>query len=646
MTDSIRSLIRSPNFVLLWLAYAVSVIGDHLCEFAILGTQGAMRPDVDIAPLQARILFVFSFPFLLFGPLAGTLADRIPRRIVMIAADVARGLILLAFVPLIAWAQVRFGSDWGPVLPVALLGLFSTMFSPARSAMIPSIVERQHLATANAMIAGLALIGTMIGQWAGARLAERDLIRLAFGVDAGTFAASAVLVAMIGARWGMFREDVDRKASNFAGSLRLGGQYVLAHRRVVRLIVIAGVFWFSAAVVQCVTPAIVKNQYQGGFEDIASFRIWTGCGLLVGAVAISLVGNALRSDIAIMWCLVGTACGLFVIVLSTVLPWPPVWAWRVGVVGVFGAGFFGAGVQTSFNALLQRIVPPRFRGRVFGLMTLTTWGGMVLATGFLSIPNWPGMDRWAWLILSLVGLLVAGAGLAGVVDRARRATLPLSYAFFRYVVEVLAKSWYGCDLIGPRRIPRQGPAIVTANHISPVDPLLIYSTCGYRLISFMIAAEYYNLPILGRFIRVGRAIPVRRGENDIGATKTALRRLKQGDVIALFIQGGIRGKEQQDQLKNGVAMLALRTGAPVIPAYISGAGDPGSIFKALFSRFRTRIRFGPEVDLSGFKGADGGRGQEVLTAATRKVFNSIQALRPGSSDESSDAAVPDTCRDG
>ena len=65
------SLIGNRNFLLLWCAYGVSAIGDHLSEMALLKTQDALSPDVDITPLNARMAFVFFVPFFLLGSSAG-----------------------------------------------------------------------------------------------------------------------------------------------------------------------------------------------------------------------------------------------------------------------------------------------------------------------------------------------------------------------------------------------------------------------------------------------------------------------------------------------------------------------------------------------------------------------------------------------
>lgn len=212
--------------------------------------------------------------------------------------------------------------------------------------------------------------------------------------------------------------------------------------------------------------------------------------------------------------------------------------------------------------------------------------------------------------------------------RLGRAPFGKEYAGIRNFIEFVVKFWYGCERIGPCTVPRSGPVIITTNHECAIDPFLILGTCNYRLISFMIAAEYNRNPIIKHITRSGRNIPVRRGENDISATKTAIRRLRNKGTVGIFIQGGIRSREREDQLKNGVAILALRTGATVIPAhinYLTGPDPREGMLWSFLKRRDTRITYGKAVDLSEFAG---GKGQRNLEGASRRIFAAINDLAP------------------
>lgn len=600
-------------------------MGDHLSEMAILATQHALDPSVAVTPLQARMTFVFMMPFLFLGPFAGALADRLPRRWLMIGADVGRAVLLLMFAVLINLGGRYFGSDWGPFLPLGIVGVLAAVFSPSRSAMVPVLVPAKELVSANAMISGLGLIATFTAGIIGGALAARGLVRTAFNLDAVTFVCSGVLVFLIRTKDTASIGDDRVRVDSLVDSVRGGFRYIAGHGRVVQLLCIAAVFWFAGATVRSVIPAIVKNVYEKGYQEMAMFPAWLGLGLATGAVLITILGHALRSEATITWALFGTGVGVCCLAGTVFIGFEPPVAHILGAMSVFVMGVFGVGISISYNALLQRFVPNQYRGRVYGILNVATVGALLIATGALAIPRWENLDEWAgFLLIGIAALLFVTGGIA-LATRMKKSSAGFGYTFFRNIDEVFIKVWYRFERLGPCRIPRSGPVIVASNHGCPIDPLLVQGACNYRSVSFMIAAEYVNIPLASILIGLSRCIPVRRWTHDIKATKMAMRRLRDGDAIGVFVEGGIHATKKEDQLKRGVALLAIRTGATVIPVHISGTRNHKTMLRSIVARHRARLVFGPPVDLSQFSGR---KGREALDGATRAIFAAINDLAP------------------
>lgn len=129
--------------------------------------------------------------------------------------------------------------------------------------------------------------------------------------------------------------------------------------------------------------------------------------------------------------------------------------------------------------------------------------------------------------------------------------------------------WWGLRISGAEHIPREGPAIITPNHKSFYDSFFL-AAATKRHVRFMGKSELFEGRMGKTFVRLG-AFPVRRGQSDAEALETARQILEQGGLLSLFPEGTrIRDPEALGEPKRGAVRLALETGAPLIPAAITG----------------------------------------------------------------------------
>ncbi len=618
------NLLANRNFILLLAAYAVSAMGDHLSEMAILKTQNALSPEVDVTPLYARMTFVFFLPFLLFSPITGWLADKLPRRGLMVVADLARVAILFFFASLITWSQSF--SIWGPILPLFLVGAFAAVFSPARSAMLPTLIEPTQLIRANGFISGLGFIATMAAAVIGGYLADHYEPMLAFRIDAGTFVVSAIILALL--RPPKFRraEASAVQSSNVVSEVCAGFRYVWCHRHVRELLIVAAIIWLCLPLVNSVIPAVVRDVYHGTYTMMSSFRAIPGAGLILGAIIIIVFGDALRAEIAMTWGLVGLGAALLVFAISTLVPTTPATAARIGAVGVFFAGLFTVAVMASFNSLLQRTVANRFRGRVFGVKDLTCIAALLLATGSIGIPQWKRVDQWvAWILLAVVALTFF-AGFTVLRIRLQRGARGPALTWIENLNEFFSKFYWRLRRVGRCTVPLEGAVIIVSNHTCSADPSLLSAALPYRSISFMVAAEYATQPIVRSIVKLLECIPVKRNSRDAGSMKAAMRHLRAGKAMGIFIEGKITPPDEIVEPKEGAAMLALKTGTPVIPAFIAGTKYHDNILPGLLARHNVTVHFGPPVDLGDDDNAKPTR--EQIQLASQKIYQAIKSLAP------------------
>jgi 1-acyl-sn-glycerol-3-phosphate acyltransferase len=152
---------------------------------------------------------------------------------------------------------------------------------------------------------------------------------------------------------------------------------------------------------------------------------------------------------------------------------------------------------------------------------------------------------------------------------------------------------------GMENVPASGPALLLCNHISHFDPPFMGARFP-RYIHFMADKPLLEIPLYGRLLRRGGVFPVDRTKNDIGALKTAMKLLKEGQVVCIFPEEGIRQEETSvlggAEMPVGTASLWKKTGVPVIPMVIIGS-DQAYAWKKYWRcpRWRVFVRVGKPI---------------------------------------------------
>ncbi len=184
---------------------------------------------------------------------------------------------------------------------------------------------------------------------------------------------------------------------------------------------------------------------------------------------------------------------------------------------------------------------------------------------------------------------------------------------------VLLARW---EVRGRERVPRHGPLIVVANHLSNADPPILAAAVLYRRIRYMAKVELFRFPI-GIVMRLYGAFPVRRFEADARALLAAERILRHGGALGMFPEGHRSRTGYIGKPRPGTALVALRTGAVVLPCAIEGTEQLRNPL-AVLRRPRIAVTIGEPFSLEQVK-----RPSEAdVSEATRRIFEAITALLP------------------
>jgi len=194
---------------------------------------------------------------------------------------------------------------------------------------------------------------------------------------------------------------------------------------------------------------------------------------------------------------------------------------------------------------------------------------------------------------------------------------PYGFALFRL--------YFRLKVTGVEYIPAAGPVIIVPNHTSFLDPPLL-SAVVPRVIYFLMLAKHYYHPRWHWLFSRLPCIPMERGSAaNMGALKQCFEVLKHNQVLCLFPEGGISREHKAGGAKQGAALLALRTQAPIIPAGINGAAEALSL-KHRFPRPKPiTINFGAPIQVP----STGTPDKALLQEITEKTMVSVNSLLTG-----------------
>jgi len=195
------------------------------------------------------------------------------------------------------------------------------------------------------------------------------------------------------------------------------------------------------------------------------------------------------------------------------------------------------------------------------------------------------------------------------------------YHLLKSVASLLLRGLFRLRVVGGEQIPREGPLIVVANHVSFLDPPVV-AVGTPRPLHFLAKTELFGVPLFGRLIRALNALPLQREGADTAALRQVLGLLAQGKAILIFPEG-TRGEEGQLRpARAGAGMLAALSGAPVVPAYVRGTGAALPRGRALPRPSAITVAFGPPLRFEA-----GRRGRAYYEEVSARMMEAIGRLK-------------------
>jgi len=349
------SLLRNTRFLQLWVGQGISFVGDFVSTVALVVL---IVQITDSATAVGGVLVARLLPTLA-SPLVGVLADRLDRRAILVASDLARATLILA---------VIFTRDIVVLyVLVFLMGLARTFFNPTVRAAFPSVVGGGDLTRANAIISGTFSVSITVGPAIGGLLVATVGVNAAFVLDAVTYLISAAFLSRIP----LPRPQSSEEDEGFLGELRTGFGYLTGAR--LPLAIVVGSF-LTILAINTTIPAevfLAKETFGAGNAGYGLLVSLWGGGTVLGSILMAVLGDRYRlMPFYFLSIFVG---GLAL--MGTGLA--PVFALALGALVIEG---ICTGIDNvSTDTILQNTVPDAFLGRVFSVRFLTYSAGEAIA---------------------------------------------------------------------------------------------------------------------------------------------------------------------------------------------------------------------------------------------------------------------------
>ena len=348
------SLLKNVRFMQLWVGQGISFVGDAISMIAlvVLVVQITGSASAVGGALVARLLPTLA------SPLAGVLADRLDRRVVLVVSDLIRAALILGLV-IARDLAVIYGL-------VFLMGLARTFFNPTIRAAFPSVVGEGDLTRANALISGTFSVSETVGPALGGVLIATVGVNAAFVLDSATYLISAAFLSHI-----PFPRPQREDGGAFGRDLKAGFSYLAGAR--VPLGIVIGVF-LTVLTINITIPAevfLAKKTFGAGDAGYGLLVGLFGGGMILGSAMIGALGD--RVSLLPLYFL-----GVFTSALALVgTGLSPAFVFALGALTIAGVANGIDNVTT--DTILQKMVPDAFLGRVFAVRFLGFGVGEVLA---------------------------------------------------------------------------------------------------------------------------------------------------------------------------------------------------------------------------------------------------------------------------
>ncbi len=593
MAHSSFTLLKTQRFLPFFLTQLSGAFNDALFKsaFTLLVTFYAAKfGGLSAAMASNLIAGLFILPFLLFSATSGQLSDKFDKTWLMRAVKVFEIVIVS-----VAAYGFLFEAAWVLYVCVFFMGVHSTIFGPAKYAYLPQHLSNNEVVGGN----GLVEMATFVAILAGSIVAGELVHQGASGV--WVIALLCLTVAVFG--WAASRmmplsppmvslQNVQMNwnpVSETLHNLRIARQDMAVFYAMIGI----SWLWFFGAIFLTHFAPLAKEMLASNERVVTVMLATFSIGIGVGSVLCEkLSRHQLEIGLVPFGAMGMTVFGvdLYFAIGSFVQAGLPVgemgamdFLAHAGsvrlLIDLFLLSLFSGLYSVPLYTMIQTYAQPTHRARIIAANNILNALFMIVAS---------------LLALSLTAM---GANVAQILGAAAVLNALVAIYIFRLVPTFFLRffAWVVSGLLYRVRyvnrdvIPRQGAAILVANHVSFVDALLLMAASP-RPIRFVMDAQIFKIPVLSWVFRKLNAIPITSAKDDAFLMEQAFlkvaKELEDGQLVCIFPEGRLTPDGEIGQFRQGVSKILALHAAPVVPCALQGLW--GSFFSRKYGAAMTR----------------------------------------------------------
>ncbi|MFN4349658.1 MAG: MFS transporter [Hylemonella sp.] len=559
------ALLRQRRFAPFFWTQFSGAANDNLFKFAFTVMVTYQLQVSWLPPAMAGLVIgaLFILPFLLFSATSGQLTDKFEKTaMIRFVKNLEIAIMLVA-----GWGFIMANVP-ALLLCTFMMGLHSTLFGPVKFAYLPQVLSERELTGGNGMVEMGTFVAILLGNVVG------GLIVAIPEVGHQNVAFACVALAVVGraaaARIPAAPATDPGLKINWNPVSETWRNLKLAHGNIVVYRSLLGIswMWFFGAVFLSQFPSFAKEVLHGDAHVASLLLVVFSIGIGIGSLMCEMLS---RRHVEIGLVPLG-AIGMTVFAIdlyfaSRGLPASEVMGlgaflaqpahWRV-MADLLLLSLFAGLYSVPMYALIQLRSPATHRARIIAanniLNALFMIASSLIAGALLA------MDVTIPQIFFLVGLANAVVALY--------IFLLVPEYLLRFVAWVMSHFVYRFKVTGDENIPTTGPAILACNHVSFVDAVLLMAASP-RPIRFIMDHRIFKIPVLGWLFKLAKAIPIAPRAEDPAAYDAAFTAaaqvLKEGDLLAIFPEGGITHDGTLQEFKGGIMKILEQQPAPVVP---------------------------------------------------------------------------------